>query len=130
MRNVSLEDIKAELAKKYDIEKLPDDEYEKFGEIYDKTSLKKLVSWIKSNETIVDAIITEVVISSEYGDYFYEYFSNDEMFEELKNMHNKDVDRFYDIVKSYEMFLNLCAKAAGMNNFIVRIKVSDLLDDK
>lgn len=130
MRNISLEDIKAELAKEYDIEKSTDFDYEESSEDYVNDHLKKIVSWIKSHEAAVTEIITEVVMSSEYGDYFFDYFNNEEMFEELIKMHDKDVDRFYDIVKSYEMFLNLCAKAAGMYKIIVRIKISDILRDK
>lgn len=90
--------------------------------------MDKVMAWIKANPDEVQKIIEEVMASSSFGDPFYEYFNDDDKFDELIEMHEYEPDRFYDIVKSYEMFLNLCAKTAGYDSVTIRLNIDDLLD--
>lgn len=94
-----------------------------------QTMLNRLMSWINSNPDAVSDIIEEVMASSAYGDAFFEYFSDDDMFEELVELHEYAPDRFYDIVKSYELFLNICAKTAGYTALTIRLNINDLLGE-
>lgn len=91
--------------------------------------LDNVMAWIRKNPDEVSDIIEEVIESSEYKELFYEYFNDDDTFDELVEMHETDVDRFYDIVKSYEMFLNICAKRAGFPKLNIRLRITDLLDE-
>lgn len=92
------------------------------------STMDKVMAWIRKNPDEVSDIIEEVIESSEYKEPFYEYFNDDDKFDELVEMHKTDIDRFYDIVKSYEMFLNVCAKCAGYTKLNIRLRISDLLN--
>lgn len=92
-------------------------------------NLDNVMAWMRKNPDEVSDIIEEVIESSEYKELFYEYFNDDDTIDELVEMHETDVDRFYDIVKSYEMFLNICAKRAGFPKLNIRIRITDLLDE-
>jgi len=92
------------------------------------TAMNKVMAWVKKHPDEVEEIIEEVISSSSYGDPFYEYFNDEDKFDELIEMHETEPDRFYDIVKSYELFLNVCAKKAGYDSMTIRINIDDLLD--
>lgn len=106
----SVHDIVAELAAENGLEIdysiCADSEIEPKAAIFD---------WIRNNPEEVSEIIAAVIAASIYGDVFYKYFSDDDKLPELIEMHKTDPDKFYDNVKSYETFLNLCADAAGYN---------------
>lgn len=108
---------------------LPPDRSSDVDEKPKNNILDNVMAWIRKNPDEVSDIIEEVIESSEYKELFYEYFNDDDTFDELVEMHETDVDRFYDIVKSYEMFLNICAKRAGFPKLNIRLRITDLLDE-
>lgn len=108
---------------------LPPDRSSDVDEKPKNNILDKVMAWIRKNPDEVSDIIEAVIESSEYKELFYEYFNDDDTFDELVEMHKTDIDRFYDIVKSYEMFLNICAKRAGFSKLNIRLRITDLLDE-
>lgn len=108
---------------------LPPDRSSDVDEKPKNNILDNVMAWIRKNPDEVSDIIEEVIESSEYKELFYEYFNDDDTFDELVEMHETDVDRFYDIVKSYEMFLSICAKRAGFPKLNIRLRITDLLDE-
>lgn len=77
-------------------------------------------------------LVLELQLKIGKGVNFREYFENIEKFKELRNMRKTNPDKFYDIIRKEELFLNYILQYSGVGNAMISFnieKMFDALDD-
>ena len=60
------------------------------------------------------------------GETFHSYFTDNELFNMLKDMRDNDTEKFYTIIRYEELFLNTILRLTGKSDAIIHFNIDEL----
>lgn len=120
---LTLEKVKNYLAEKYDI-KMTGDDPVIFSESAQSGVTSRLTKWMSEHIDEVAEVLNR--LEDNAGINFHDYFADEDLFVELREMRYSDPEKFYLILRSEELFLNTCLKISGDTKTIIHFNLEDL----